>query len=181
MWTRDDQPVDGFHGIQQKEAKCGSDIFPKLPFATCFFACRAKHGTGDLLNLVDEEGEHHEGDKNHAQELLSKPIVVFEIVALVFESVDGFILYFPAGAPSFHYFMGVAAGDLKIGDPQEIFALLIRAFPVFEEVDAKVLIGLIEGDMVEEPKAVEDARVLLIDHCMFDGLPLVQCLLEVIE
>ncbi len=181
MGTRDDQTVDGFHGVQEKKVKCGSAIFPKLPFATRFFACRAKHGTGDLLNLVDEEGEHHEGDKNHAQKLLSKPIVVFEIVALVFESVDGFIFYFPAGAPSFHDFIGVAAGDLKIGDPREIFALIILALPVFEDVDAKVLIGLVEGDIVEEPKAMEDARVLLIDHFMFDGFPFAQCLVDVIE
>ena len=151
MWTRDDQTVDRFHGIQEKEAKCGSDIFPKHPFATRFFACRAKHGTGDLLNLVDEEGEHHEGDKDHAQEGLSKPIVVFKIVALVFEGIDGFILYFPAGAPSSHDLIGVAAGDLKIGDPREIFALLILALPVFEDVDAKVLVALVEGDIVKEP------------------------------
>lgn len=181
MGTRDDQTVDRFHGIQEEETKCGSDIFPKLPFATRFFACRAEYGTGDLLNLVDEKGEHHEGDKNHAQELLSQPIVVFEIVALVLESVDGFIFYFPAGAPSFHDFIGVAAGDLKIGDPREIFALIILALPVFEDVDAKVLIGLVEGNMVEEPKAMEDARVLLIDHGMFGGFPFAQCLLDVIE
>lgn len=181
MRAGDDQAVDRFHGIQEKEVKCGSDIFPKLPFATRFFACRAKHGTRDLLNLVDEEGEHHGGDKDHAQELLSKPIVVFEVVALVFEGVDGFILHFPTGAPSSHDLIGVAAGDLKIGDPREIFAVIILPLPVFEDVDANILIGLVEGNIMEEPKEMVDARIFLVGHFMFGGFPFVQCFLDVIE
>ncbi|MCK8602875.1 hypothetical protein [Desulfoferrobacter suflitae] len=104
--------------------KCGSDFFPKLPFTACFLPCRAKYRTRDLLNLVNEKGRHHKGDKNHAEELFTRPVVMFQVVALVFEGIKGFILHFPTGTPSSHDLTGVAAGDLKIGNPAEAFAVI---------------------------------------------------------
>ena len=124
MRSRDDQAVDHFHGIQEEEVECGSDFFPKVPFTACFLPCCAKHRTGDLLNLVDEKGQHHEGDKEHAEEFLAKPIVVFKIAALVFQSIERFIFYFPAGTPSSHDLVGVGAGNLKIGHPAEVFNVI---------------------------------------------------------
>ena len=104
--------------------KCGSDFFPKLPFTACFFPCRAKEGACDLLNLVDEKGQHHEGDKDGAEEFLTKPIVVFQIVALIFQGIEGFIFHFPAGTPSLHDLVGVAASDLEIGNPAKVFGVI---------------------------------------------------------
>jgi hypothetical protein len=42
---------------------------------------------------------------------------VLKVVALILESIEGFILYFPAGATTAHKDIGVVPGDDKIGNP----------------------------------------------------------------
>ena len=70
-------------------------------FAALFFQGGLKEGAAQLLSLIDQKGQHHKLHEDHAQILLAWPVIVPEVVTLVFQGVEGFIFDFPArGQPS---------------------------------------------------------------------------------
>ena len=146
---------------------------PKLSFATGFAPGLAEQGAGDLLHLVDEKGEHHEGNENQAEIFCSQPIIVLEIVALIFQSVESLVFDFPPTTPSTHDLIGIVASDLKIGNPGEILGPIAIGFPVFEDVDQEVLIGLVEWNIVHIPKEMVNPWILLILDFVHGGLAVV--------
>ena len=50
----------------------------------------------------DGKGQHHQQGEVSGQMLMAMAEVVLEMVALILEGVEGFILDFPAGTASFH-------------------------------------------------------------------------------
>ena len=83
---------------------------------------------------------HHEHHKDYAQILLPEPIVMSEMVALVFESIEGFIFNFPACAAASHKFTGIALCYGKISNPTEMLRFFGCDFPVFQEINQQALI-----------------------------------------
>ena len=58
----------------------------------------------------------------------SKPVIVSEIIALVFKRVESLILYFPACPTTEHDYMGIFFGQGKIGYPCVMITYFIRFF-----------------------------------------------------
>jgi len=56
--------------------------------------------------------------------LFSVAVVVFEVVALVFERVEGFVFNFPAGAASSHEGIDGVGSQRQIGDPGKVLGFL---------------------------------------------------------
>ncbi len=59
-----------------------------------------KQWTAQGLDLVDQKGQHHQKGEVGGQMLVAMSIVVLKMVALIFQRVEGFILYFPSCASS---------------------------------------------------------------------------------
>src|SRR5271165_3811699 len=72
-----------------------------------------------VANVADGmkcEGEQVQGDQNGREVLFSVAEAVFEVVALVFENVEGFVLDFPPRPAARCEFDDVFAADRQIGD-----------------------------------------------------------------
>ena len=104
-----------------------------------------KEPTAQLLDLIDQESEHHQAGKDGGQVLLAMTVIVLELIALVFERIESFIFHFPAGTPSSHQGLNIISSHLDIGDPAEQALLIAVDFPVLQEIDLKLGVGLIQG------------------------------------
>lgn len=79
------------------------------------------------MQLVHQKRKHHDGKEDQAQVLFAKAEVVFEVVALVFERVEGFILDSPTSAAAAHHVVGVVLGEGKGGNTLELtFVCFLR-------------------------------------------------------
>jgi hypothetical protein len=110
---------------------------------------------------------------------LAQAVVVTEVVALILEGVEGLVFNPPAGSTTTHDLHDVVRGDLKIGDPTEAIEddhLLTVGLdlPVLKEVDPqRILTGLVEGDRIDETKAVPSVHLLTVrQHQVRDLSPL---------
>ena len=88
--------------LEGKTETKGAHLVPQPAHGMVFFQRLLKERTTMLLELVDEKGQHRQVGKDAGQILVSVSIVVFEIVALVFERIEGFIFNFPTGTTSSH-------------------------------------------------------------------------------
>ena len=87
-----------FHASKENGGKMATHLIPETPSATEFGQEGLKERTGDLLGLVNEKGEHHQEGKDDGEMILAMAKVMFKVVALVLEGVEGFVFDFPAGA-----------------------------------------------------------------------------------
>ena len=125
-------------------------------------------GTAPLLYLVHQEGQHHQRRQHHGQVLPAVSIVVFEMVTLIFQGVEGLVLDLPAGPSTAHDGVHVVGRQHEVGDPTEMldFAdsfdflddLRGMDFPVVEHVDQVVGVRFIERHAAVEAKVMQDAR-----------------------
>ena len=83
--------------LNGKAKEKGAHLVPQAVHRVVFVQGLLKEGTTALLKLIDQEGQHRQKSKDAGQVLFSVAVVVFEMVALVFERVEGFVFYFPAG------------------------------------------------------------------------------------
>lgn len=90
---------------------------------------------------------------------------MFQMIVLIFEAVEGLIFDFPAGAPPAHQFADIEFGYAEVGDLTEVLSLAGGDFPIFDEIDQKVLMGSVQGQLIDEPEAVDDPfEVLFIER-----------------
>ena len=95
--------------------------------------------------------------------LFPQTVIVTEIVALIFEGVEGFIFDFPTGSPPSHNRIECPFGQRQIGtrSATEMAYLVPLDFPVFQKVDQHLLMTLIQGHLIDEPVAVKNLTVLV--------------------
>src|SRR5450432_474783 len=70
----------------------------------------------EISGGVECEGEQVEGDQNAGEGFLAVPKVVFEIVTVGLEHVEGLVFDLPAGAAAGGQFGDGVGRDRKIGD-----------------------------------------------------------------
>jgi hypothetical protein len=58
----------------------------------------AKEATAPLLDLVNGESQKHQLGQNRRQMLCAVPVIMLEMVALIFKCVESLVLNFPARA-----------------------------------------------------------------------------------
>ena len=62
-------------------------------------------------------------------------VVVLEVIALIFEGIEGFILNLPPSATTSHQFKHIGCGDDQIGNPAKMLHLVAFNFPILDEVN----------------------------------------------
>jgi len=116
-WAGQDQPIEHFHGINDDQPESTSDGLKELFLGSPFLADLAVQGATELLQLVSQKGEYHEGEEGQAQKLFAEAEVVLEVISLVFEGVEGFVLNFPTGAAAPHDVIDIVPRDGEVGNP----------------------------------------------------------------
>jgi hypothetical protein len=162
--------VEHFHGFDGDIAKYGAHVFPKLSLGTAHFPGCLEKGTGQLLNLVTQESQEHEHEEYQAEILLAETKVVLAMVSLVLQCIESLVFHLPSSAASAHDGVGVFPGDREIRDPTEVLCAARAFFPVFQDIDQKILIGGVEGDTVHKPKEMVDSGIFWILDIVFSGL-----------
>jgi hypothetical protein len=126
-----------FQGVKQ-----GSHMLPEPFTAALFLQDRLEERKGQLLNLVDQKSQHHQQGKVDRQILFAVSVVMFEVVPLILERIEGFILDFPAGPSTSHQVKNVEFGHRQVGNPAKVVDFVALDFPIFNEVDLKTAFRL---------------------------------------
>ena len=72
-------------------------------------------------------------------------VVVFQVIALIFQGVEGFVLDFPARTASVHDRHHVVGSEGEIGDAGIQKGFSVRVFlPVINKVDLQVSVFMVE-------------------------------------
>jgi hypothetical protein len=88
--------------VDGEAEKKGAHFVPQAAHGMVFEQRLLKEGTTPLLELIDQKGQHGQHGKDAGQILGSVAVVMFEMVALVLERVEGLVFDVPAGPASSH-------------------------------------------------------------------------------
>ncbi len=137
-------------------------------FTTSFFLQnRLKKGVSELLYLVDQKGKHHQYGKVDGEVLFAMPVVMFKMIALIFEGVEGFIFNLPTRPSTFHYDADIPFFQGEIGNPAKMAYFVAVDFPVFQKVNQYILIALVQGNLIDKPIAMNGISFSLFIHSCF--------------
>src|SRR2546426_7792711 len=90
--------------------------------------------------------------------LMAMPIVVFKMIALIFQRVKRLIFNLPPRSATPHELKDVARVHAEVRDPTEVLHLVIAHLPVLDEIDPHVWVGGIEGDILDKAKPMHHLR-----------------------
>lgn len=86
--------------------------------------------------------------------------VVLEVVLLIFQGVEGFVLDLPPAAAHFHDLVEVGFGELDLGNPREGVNLTFAVGElIVEHVDSQIRVALVQGQIVGIAEAVDAVLV----------------------
>ena len=85
---------------------------------------------GQFENLMEEKCQQIEDEKDHRQIVFPVTVIVLDMIALILQSVKGFVFDFPAGAPYPHKFFDIFFIDEDVGHP----TVAIGDLSVFDEL-----------------------------------------------
>ena len=89
---------------------------------------------------MDVKGQHVEYKKIHRQLLLAMAEVVLDMIALVFERIEGLVFDFPAGAATLHQLAHIVFTDRDVAHPTVVIGdFLTHRQPILKEIE---LIGI---------------------------------------
>ncbi len=84
-----------------------------------------------LSYLIGQESQHHQASEHGSEVLAAMPKVVFELVALVFQGVEGFVFHFPAGTGHGYQFWELIGVYGQVRYPSIVIEYLAGAFVPF--------------------------------------------------
>ena len=87
---------------------------------------------------------------------MTVPEIVFKMVPLVLEGVEGLIFDFPASASAAHNGEHIPGVKGQIGDPAEVLNLIALDFPVLQKIDPYIWVGGIQPPLVHKVKPMND-------------------------
>ena len=102
QWRLDNGAVERLPIGDQTEVETTAQLSPQAGLALRRRYGGLKQPAAMLLDLIDQKRQHHEVHEHGAEVVVAVTEVVLEVVALVFEGVEGFVLDFPACAGSSH-------------------------------------------------------------------------------
>src|SRR5271165_1278487 len=86
------------HRAENEVSEVRPQIVPQCPLARQLLPNGLKERAAELLDLIDQERQHHQHGKDYRQVLLAMAIIVFEVVTLILERVERLVLDLPATA-----------------------------------------------------------------------------------
>ena len=152
---------DLFHVLAWDELEDGLYGLPQLDSGLEILENKLERLRSSLLNLIDVEGHHHQEGEVGGQMFFAMTKVMFEVVLLVFEGIEGFILDLPSASAHFHDLIEVGSGELNLGNPGEGMGLSLGIGElIVEHVDPQVGMGLVEGEIVGIAEVMGSSCVL---------------------
>src|SRR6266508_4430761 len=94
-----EQLAHGRKGIVIKQC---SHSLPQHALAAQLCPHRLEQGATQLLGLVHQERQHHQHGKHDGEMLRAMPVIVLEVVALIFQGIKRLIFNLPAGSSTPH-------------------------------------------------------------------------------
>src|SRR6266446_4308195 len=107
-------------------------------------------------------------------------IVVFKMIALVFQRIERLVCNLPPCAATPHEMNNVALVHSSIRYPTEVLDLGIANLPVLDDLDAYVRMRCIEGHVIAQPKAMDKTRSAVVP-LIIGHTPGVLCRLHLLE
>ncbi len=92
-------------------------MFPQAFAAAFFLQNRLEQLAGELLGLVEQKGQHHQHGEGDGKMMFAMTKVVFKVVALILECIEGFVLNLPTGSSTPHDEVDIPLADSQIGHP----------------------------------------------------------------
>ena len=150
------QPVEVFPVPDVDEREQHPYLFPHVFPAQLFLQGSLMDTATEFRNLVDQEHQHAQGCHHIGKVLVSMAIIMLEIVAEnVFQGGKSFVLHLPAGTARTHHRHHPFLVEGEIGCPGPGPAPAIGPdLGVMEEIDLKVNVGLVQGDITAPPELV---------------------------
>src|SRR5215475_10386617 len=106
---------------------------------------------------------------------IAMPIVMLEVIALVFERIDRLIFDPPPRSPASHNLIHRAFGHAEVGDPTEVLDLAMDGFPALQKVDPEVGIGCIEWYVTHKTKVLVHTSLRVLSIIRGDTSGLLRC------
>lgn len=103
-------------GRENDEAGDGGEVVEVVMPRAVLFPCGPPEVVGDVADAVLGGGEQVQGDGEGCEVWLTVAEIVFQVIAVGFENVEGFVFDFPAGAAEGNSFDDIVGTDWKIGD-----------------------------------------------------------------
>src|SRR5271157_4385886 len=108
------------HGVKHQHVKMVADLFPEVALGLHLVPGRLEQGTAQLLNLIYQEGQHHQQGQHDRQVLLAVSEIMLQVISLVLQGVERLILDLPAGSSPPHDVPDDLRNQEKVGDPTEM-------------------------------------------------------------
>src|SRR5215471_13538826 len=140
------------HGRKGIVIKQGSHSLPEHALAAQLRPHCLEQGATQLLGLVHEERQHHQHGKYDRKMLRAMPIIVLEVIALVFQRIEGLVFHFPPRSATPHKAIHVALVHTQVRHLTEVLDLAIAMFPVLDAIDSHVRSRAIERHVVDKAK-----------------------------
>src|SRR6266545_7616401 len=121
----------------------------------------AKEATTSLLDLVYGKCQEHQQRQNRRQMLHAVPVIMFEMVVLIFKRVESFVLDLPPRSTTAHHRFDRACIERDVSDPAPAGYL-------------PLLVGLLVEQIVDLHiyRALAQAEVIGPSEVMFNPLPI---------
>src|SRR6516165_12077649 len=108
------------HGRKGIVIKQGSHSLPEHALAAQLRPHCLEQGATQLLGLVHYERQHHQHGKYDRKMLRAMPIIVLEVIALVFQRIEGLVFHFPPRSATPHKAIHVALVHTQVRHPTEV-------------------------------------------------------------
>ena len=139
----------GFHGVKDENIEEIAHRCPEFGFRAQPFPQLTKQPRAALLDLVHQKSQQHEQRQDRGEMLLPVAIVMLEMIALVLERIEGFVLNLPAAASGTHHFFHGARTEPQIGDPGPLLDLAVwRGLLVEQKVNFDVDRALVQAQVI---------------------------------
>ena len=162
------------HRLEFEVPKVRTDVIPNRTATREFLVDRLKQRTSLLLRLVHQKREHHQHGEDDREIFDAMAKVVFELIALILQRVEGFVFNFPARTSTADKLGRVFFGNRQVGHPTKAFhAFAVRAvFRILQEVHSQIEIAFVERKIVRKTDLTGDPfsfRILPLNagHAIF--------------
>ena len=123
------------HGRQGIVIKQRAHPLPQQALAAQLGPHRLEQGATPLRGLIHHERQPHQQGTPHRQVLLAMTIVVFEVIARVFERIARLVCDLPPRSSTPHEAKDVALGHAAVRDPTAMVHLVIAPLPGLDDLD----------------------------------------------
>src|SRR5262249_466233 len=89
--------------------------------------------------------------------VLTMPVVVFKVVALIFQCIERLILNLPPGRSSPHEVKDISRAHPQVRHPTEMLELAGVLLPVLDEIDSYMGVRGIQRHVIDKAEAMDYA------------------------